>query len=149
SIPRRGLTKKVFFYLCTSLSPRQRLVLSDLVWFPQELAGAAGPLDRRERRAPPFQRRSPADDLAVSTFRDAAKQLPELAKLFAPIIHEDAALIDPRALKDGMRFSRPVPDLNDSAIGPWLQLRRSTRYAGPPGESRRTSMAGLSFRSPR
>src|SRR5207248_11804884 len=116
---------------------------------PKNPPEARGRLTRGEKGAPPSQRRSPADDLAVSTFRDAAKQLPELAKLFAPIIHEDAALIDPRALKDGMRFSRPVPDLNDSAIGPWLQLRRSTRYAGPPGESRRTSMAGLSFRSPR
>jgi hypothetical protein len=34
------------------------------------------------------------DNLTVSTFRDAAKQVPELAELFAPIIHEDAPLID-------------------------------------------------------
>jgi hypothetical protein len=34
------------------------------------------------------------EDLVVSMFRDAAKQVPELAELAAPIIHEDAPLID-------------------------------------------------------
>src|SRR4051794_1170957 len=35
-----------------------------------------------------------SDDLTVSMLRDAAKQVPALAELAAPIIHEDAPLID-------------------------------------------------------
>src|SRR5438105_3422717 len=34
------------------------------------------------------------EDLVVSMLRDAAKQVPELAELAAPTIHEDAPLID-------------------------------------------------------
>jgi len=41
-----------------------------------------------------FERDCEAHDLLVSIFRDAAKQVPEIAELAAPIIHEDARLID-------------------------------------------------------
>jgi hypothetical protein len=35
-----------------------------------------------------------SENIVVSILRDAAKQVPELAELVAPILHEDAALID-------------------------------------------------------
>jgi hypothetical protein len=42
-----------------------------------------------------FERDASYDDnLIVSLLRDAARQVPELADLAAPIIHEDAPLID-------------------------------------------------------
>jgi hypothetical protein len=57
-------------------------------WVPEPGMIRRIPLDKTE------EERDWADDLTTSILRDAAKLAPELAELCAPIIHEDAVLID-------------------------------------------------------
>jgi hypothetical protein len=67
-----------------------------------------------------------APDLVVSMLRDAAKLVPELAELAAPVIHEDALLIDADIEVQWCRIA-----LSDRTFG-----------AGPIDERRRVEVEG-------
>src|ERR1051325_3926343 len=65
---------------------RERFEISG--WAPEPGMIRWMPLDDTE------EERGWADDFTASILRDAAKLVPELAELCAPVIHEDAVLID-------------------------------------------------------
>ena len=76
----------------------------------------------------------------MSILRDAAKQVPELAELCAPIFHEDAALIDADIEIQECRKGLRTPD-DDARIRGQLARIAKTEAKTPRGEAIKTKYA--------